>query len=246
MNGTRVIGCRGITTGVVAGALLFGLLAMAPEAEPKRIKGTNGPDKIKGTKKKDKIKAKGGNDRVKGRKGKDKLAGGGGNDTLKGGKGKDAHKGGAGNDLLNAVDRRADKSVAGGPGNNTCRIDMADLPVATGCTTLQVAGGSGDGGPGGGGPGGPGGGLTVTDGTGLSCGSSLPTCIFQLNGEGADAQVGTVTGGGGVTLAAGGAVSIESDGNWTAAGTYGCIDDGFLRVSMGSDSVDVPITCTTP
>jgi len=190
---------------------------------------------------KDKIKAKGGDDRVNGRKGADKLGGGAGNDTLKGGKGKDAHKGGAGNDLLNAVDRRADKSVAGGPGKNTCRIDMADLPVTTGCTTLEVEP------PGGGGPSpGPGGGLTVTNGSGLSCGSALPTCLFQLNGEGADVLVGTVTGGGGVTLGVGVTLSIEADGSWTAAGVYGCSSDGFLRVSIGSEVVDVPITCTTP
>jgi hypothetical protein len=223
---------------------LLVLVGSAP-AEAKRIKGTNGPDTIRGTKKKDKIKAKGGNDQVKGRKGKDKLAGGGGDDTLKGGKGKDAHKGGSGNDLLDAVDRRADKKVAGGAGNNNCRIDMADLPVVSGCTKLQVVGGSGGGGPGGGGGGGQRG-LTVTSGTGLGCGSALPTCVFQLNGTGADAPVGTVTGGGGVTLAVGGGVSVESDGSWTAGGLYGCTDDGFLRVTIGSESVNVPIACTTP
>ena len=268
---SHVVRCRGLRGWAAAAVLLVAVLVLvgSAPAEAKRIKGTNGPDKIKGTKKKDKIKAKGGNDVVKGRKGKDKLAGGGGDDTLKGGKGKDAHKGGsgddtlkggkgkdphkggAGNDLLDAVDRRADKKVAGGPGNNTCRIDMADLPVVSGCTKLEVVDappGGGDGGSGGGGGGGgqPGGGLVLTSGTGLGCGSALPTCVFQLSGTGADALVGTVSGGGGVTLAVGGGVSVEPDGSWTAGGLYGCTDDGFLRVTIGNESVKVPITCTTP
>jgi hypothetical protein len=99
---------------------------------------------------------------------------------------------------------------------------------------------------GGGGGGQPGGGLVLTSGTGLGCGSALPTCVFQLNGTGADAAAGTVTGGGGVTLAAGAGVSVEPDGSWTAGGTYGCTDHGFLRVTIGNESVNVPITCTTP
>jgi hypothetical protein len=54
-----------------------------------------------------------------------------------------------------------------------------------------------------------------------------------------------VTGGGGVSLAAGVGVSIEPNGDWTATGLYGCTDDGFLRVTIGGESVDVPITCTS-
>jgi hypothetical protein len=85
----------------------------------------------------------------------------------------------------------------------------------------------------------------VTDATGLSCGSQLPTCLFQINGTGADSLLGSVTGGGGVSLAAGVGVSIEPNGDWTATGLYGCTDDGFLRVTIGGESVDVPITCTS-
>jgi hypothetical protein len=58
----------------------------------------------------------------------------------------------------------------------------------------------------------------------------------------ADSLLGTVTGGGGVSLAAGVGVSIEPNGDWTATGLYGCTDDGFLRVTIGGESVDVPIT----
>jgi hypothetical protein len=234
----------GFRTAIVVGALLlFMFAALGPAAEAKRLRGTSGPDKLKGTKKKDRITGKGGNDRLTGRKGKDKLGGGGGNDFVKGGKGKDKHKGGAGNDSLDAVDRRADKSVSGGPGNDTCRIDMADLAVSTGCETLDVVDGA-PGGGGGGGGGGPGGGLAVTDATGLSCGSQLPTCLFQIAGTGADSLLGTVTAGGGVSIAVGAGVSIQPDGSWNALGLYGCTGAGFLRVTIGSESVDVPITCT--
>jgi hypothetical protein len=38
---------------------MFGVLALSPHADAKRIRGTNGADKLKGTKKKDEIKARG-------------------------------------------------------------------------------------------------------------------------------------------------------------------------------------------
>jgi Ca2+-binding RTX toxin-like protein len=237
-------------------ALGIALLVFAGPADARRIKGTNGSDKIKGTKKKDKIKAKGGNDKIKakggkdkvsagggadtasGGKGKDKVAGGGDNDALKGNKGKDSLKGGAGDDKLNAVDRKADKRVDGGPGTNVCTIDQLDLPVTLNCSTVTVP-------PGGGGGGGPGGGLTFHSGTGLTCGSQLPTCLFTLEGGGADQPAGTVTGTGGVT-GLGGAVSVTGEeGSWTAAGSYGCTGNGALHVEIGDKFVDVPITCTT-
>ena len=83
----------------------------------------------------------------------------------------------------------------------------------------------------------------MTSASGLTCGSSLPTCQFEINGRSADATTGTVSGGGGVSIAAGAGVSITGDA-WTAAGLYGCSADGFLRVTIGSESVRVPITCT--
>ena len=180
--------------------------------------------------------------------------------------------GGGGNDYLNSADGRKDASVNGGRGRNRCRIDAADLSIARGCGSLKVQPGSGGpgGGPGGGGPGGPGGpgggpggpggvggppggGLELDEASGLQCGSQLPTCVFTMSGRGADALAGTVTGGDGVT-GAGGAVSITQDdpdpsaqpqnAPWTAGGSYGCTKDGFLRVAIGSEQVDVPVDCT--
>ena len=216
---------------IAAAALLVAMLiAIGPASETadaKKIKGTGSADTLTGTKKKDKIKGKGGNDTLTGRQGKDVLSGG------------------SGDDLLDAVDNARDKKVKGGSGNNTCRIDQADLPVAKGCSTIEIPGGSGGGGDGGGTGGeAAGGGLTVTSATGLSCGSSLPTCVFEIDGTGADSELGTVTGTQGVT-GVGGAVAIQGDGSWQAAGAYGCDGPGFLHVEIGSKFVDVPVTCTT-
>jgi hypothetical protein len=38
-------------------------------------------------------------------------------------------------------------------------------------------------------------------------------------------------------------LSITGD-SWTATGLYGCSADGYLKVTIGSKSVRVPITCT--
>jgi hypothetical protein len=35
-----------------------------------------------------------------------------------------------------------------------------------------------------------------------------------------------------------------SGSDWTAGGLYGCTADGFLRVTIGSEFVDVPVDCT--
>ena len=108
---------------------------------------------------------------------------------------------------------------------------------------------------GGSGPGGttppPGGGpaptsadsLTLDSATGLQCGSELPTCTYTMSGGGADALLGTVSGGGGVTTLGG---SLTTSGeNWSALGLYGCNADGYLRVTIGSKQLDVPVDCTT-
>jgi hemolysin type calcium-binding protein len=173
------------------------------------------------------------------------LSGGKGNDRLNGGKGRDRLFGGAGNDRLNSADGRKDARVAGGPGSDSCRIDAIDLSIVRGCASITVVPGGSTGGGGGGGPGGGGAaGLVLATASGLRCGSRLPTCIFTMNGGGADSEVGTVTGAGGVT-GGGGAVSETGDA-WTAAGSYGCMADGFLRVAIGSELLDVPVECTTP
>jgi hypothetical protein len=68
-------------------------------------------------------------------------------------------------------------------------------------------------------------------------------CFAHITGDGADAGAGTVEGGGGVTNALGLSVSINAP-NWDALGLYTCTAAGFLRVTIGSESVDVPVTCT--
>jgi Ca2+-binding RTX toxin-like protein len=233
-------------------ASLAALVALsAGPAVAKRIAGTGGGDTIVGTKKADRINAKGGNDQVRGRAGGDRITGSGGKDRLQGGKGgdllegsrgKDRIKGakgrdrisaGRGADRLNAAEGKKDRAVDGGAGNDLCRIDQVDLPKIENCETAKVAT--------------PGQGvasneLRVKSATGLTCDNELPLCQFQIVGNGADALVGTVSGGGGVTLAAGAGVVVVDD-DWTATGFYGCTADGFLKVSIGAKSVRLPVSC---
>jgi hypothetical protein len=225
--------------GLVAISALAALFALAGEPVlAKRMVGTNGADRIVGTKQADRINARGGNDRIKGRAGGDRLKGSRGKDRIKGARGKDRLSGGKGADRLNAVDDRKDRAVNGGPGNDVCTIDQADLPRLKDCEKAKVKNGGPGGGPGAGD-------LRVTSASGLTCDSSLPLCSFEINGDGAGSEtVGTVSGGGGVTLPpAGAGVSISGD-DWTAQGLYGCSADGYLKVTIGSKSVKVPITCT--
>jgi len=227
------------TLPLVAAAALLLLLAVAVGTSPAaKLRGTNHGEKIVGTQGADTIKGMAGNDKIKGKKGNDKLNGGKGRDTVTGDAGVDKMLGGAGNDVIKAADGRRDKAINGGGGKNRCVIDTTlELSIARNCSSIAAAPG------GGGGPGpGPGGGLQVLSATGLVCASSLPTCVFTANGNGADGTVGTVTGGGGVT-AIGGSVT-PSGSDWTAGALYGCNADGFLRVAIGSESVDVPVDCT--
>jgi hypothetical protein len=245
----------GIAT-IAAGAAL---VALPGPALAKRIAGTSHSDKIVGTAKHDRVNARAGNDRVRGKSGADKLAGSRGRDRLGGGKGADRLQGskgkdrlnggpgrdrlaaGKGADRLNAVDGREDRAIDGGPGHDLCTIDQADLPLIVSCEQVKVKNGGGGGGGGGGGDDQ----LNVTSATGLSCAQSLPLCNFQISGDGADSLTGTVAGGGGVSTALGAGVSVTGDGSWQAAGLYGCTDDGYLEVTIGSKSVRVPITCTS-
>jgi len=226
---------------LVAISALAAVVALpAGSALAKRMVGTNGPDRIVGTNKADRINARAGNDRINGSRGNDRLVGGKGSDRLirgpgkdriKGGKGKDQILGGKGADRLNAVDRRKDLAVNGGPGKDVCVVDKADLPVLKNCERAKVMnGGHGDG-------------LRITSASGLTCASALPLCPFQIAGDRADSSVGSVSGDGGVSLAVGAAVSTTGE-DWTAAGLYGCSANGHLMVTIGSKSVRVPITCT--
>ena len=255
--------------GLVAIAAMIAVLATSVIAEARVFSGSGKANRVKGTKKADTIRLRGGNDtaragggadRIFGGGGKDRLLGGAGadrllggaaGDRLHGGKGRDRLTGGGGNDTLNAVDKRKDALVSGGAGKNTCRIDSVDLPVVRGCAKIVTvpSGGSGPGGktpqpPGGGAPGDSSvDGLTLDSATGLQCASALPTCSYTMGGGGADALFGTVSGGGGVTTVGG---SLTTSGeNWSALGLYGCNADGYLRVTIGSKQLDVPVDCTT-
>ncbi len=242
MAGSRRIstarhGHRALTLLAAFGLLLGLVFAADASLAAKRI-GTNHGDRISGTPGPDTIRGKGGKDKIKGRGGNDKLNGGKGRDKVIGGRGADRMMGAAGNDVIKAADGRRDKRINGGPGKNRCVIDTAlELSIARNCSSIA-------GGPGGGagsGPG-PGEGLRVLVAEGLVCASPLPICVFTLSGDGADGTLGTVTGGGGVTAA--GASVTPSGSDWTAGGLYGCTADGFLRVTIGSEFVDVPVDCT--
>ena len=64
-----------------------------------------------------------------------------------------------------------------------------------------------------------------------------------MSGTGADGPFGTVSGGGGVT-SVGGSLTTSGE-NWSALGLYGCTADGYLRITIGSEQLDVPVDCTT-
>jgi hemolysin type calcium-binding protein len=215
-------------------------LALAVDlSSAKNLRGSSHGEKIVGTAGADKINGMLGNDKLNGRGGKDSLNGGKGRDTVTGGAGRDRMLGGPGNDVIKAADGKRDAVIDGGPGKNRCVLDGAlELSIARHCSTI-VSGQKG----GGAGPGpGPGAGLRVLEAEGLVCPSQLPVCVFSISGDGADSQFGTITGGGGVTAV--GANVVTSGSDWTGGGVYGCNADGFLRVTIGSESIDVPVDCT--
>jgi hypothetical protein len=220
---------------VVAAAVLLLRLLAVDSSPAAKLTGTKHGERIVGTQGADTIKGMSGNDTIKGKKGNDKLNGGKGRDTVIGDAGADKMLGGAGNDVIKAADGRRDKVIDGGAGKNRCVIDTTlELSIARHCSSIV--------GPGGGPGPGPGEGLRVLSASGLVCASSLPTCVFTASGDGANGTVGTVTGGGGVT-AVGGSVT-PSGSDWSAGALYGCNADGFLRVTIGSEFVDLPVDCT--
>jgi Ca2+-binding RTX toxin-like protein len=215
---------------MIAAIGLVALVALPASASAKTIVGTKHADRVMGTSKADTIKLKGGSDRAKARGGEDRVIGGGGKDRLNGGKAADKLRGGKGKDKLIAADGAVDTKVDGGPGADVCKIDQVDLPVVVSCAEVVVVDGGGGGDE-----------LTVTSATGLTCGGLL--CPFVIQGSGADALIGTVTAGPGVTTVLGLGVTVVNE-DWTALGTYGCDANGSLHVEIGTKSVDVPITCT--
>jgi Ca2+-binding RTX toxin-like protein len=257
---------------VAATVFCLALAVAAGPAVAAKYTGTNRSERIIGTTKADRINGKGGNDLIKGRggndtlnagkgsnkvvggKGNDKLIGGPLGDTLVGGAGVDRHFGGAGNDLLKTADGRRDAVIDGGTGTNKCIIDTLELSIVRNCGSVQAStpgqrpggGGPGGGGGGGGGPG-PGQGLRVLT-VDVTC-SLVPAvtgCSFLITGDGADevTVLSPVEGGAGVTNVLGFANALSLP-NWDASGGYTCTAAGFLRVTIGSESVDVPVTCPT-
>jgi hypothetical protein len=228
-------------TGATAFAIFVCLSLIAAligeRAEASKLTGSRLGEVMVGTKGADRMNGKGGADRLNARGGRDSLLGGKGRDVVDGGKGRDRQRGGPGADLVQAVDGGIDAVVDGGPGPDRCFVDgLAELAIARGCEHVNLAplGGGGAGGD-------AAAGLVVRSVSGLLCDTPLPVCVFTINGDGADAAVGTVTGGGGV-VAAGAGVAI-SGGSWTATGLLGCTADGFVHVVIGSDSVDLPVDC---
>ena len=118
---------RLVRAAVAVGVFIILVVTGVQFAQAKRIVGTNGPDRIVGTAKADKLRSLRGDDRVKGRGGKDRLSGR------------------PGADRLNAVDGKRDRAVRGGPGNDFCRIDPADLAKMKGCETAKIGKGGGPG-----------------------------------------------------------------------------------------------------
>lgn len=217
---------RLMTMFVVAG-LTVALCALGGPAMAKQFNGSKRGDKIVGTKGADKLKGKGGNDALNGGKGRDKIVGGAGADR---------HLGGPGADVLKGADNKRDKVINGGPGTDRCIIDTAlELSLVRGCET----------GVSGGGPGSvaPPGSLQLNSFTGLVCDSSIPpTCHFTISGTGAEGLLGTIAVSGGVSGL--GANVVVTGADFVAAGVYACTADGLLTVTIGAETITVPVDCT--
>ena len=225
--------------GKVAAAVLSLCLITGGTALAEQITGGKRGEKLTGTKRADTIKGKEGADRLKGRGGNDSLEGGDGSDTLIGGKGKDSMRGDFGSDTIEAGDGKRDKKIAGNLGLDVCNIDTGlELQLARSCETITNTSGFAGRGPG------PGQGLRVGIAEGLGCRPGQ-ACRFTIQGDGADALGGDVTGAGGVNSVTGVALAIvppEND-DWVSSGNYRCSGAGSLRVTVGSESIDVPVSC---
>jgi Ca2+-binding RTX toxin-like protein len=91
---------------------------LAPQCPNATIKGTDGDDTIRGTKKRDVIDGLGGNDTISSLNRKDIVCGGFGNDVIRTGNAKDKLFGGGGNDTLLGGNGR--DVMNGGDGTDTC------------------------------------------------------------------------------------------------------------------------------
>ncbi len=231
-----VLVCGGVLSVGAAGATALSLVGTKAS---NLLAGTGGPDRLSG---------RAGNDILKGKAGSDTLRGGKGRDLLIGGRGADRIAGGPGNDVVKAFDGRADRSVNGGRGANTCIVDIPlDLPTTVNCGRLQAGQGTAGGGGGGGGGGAADPNvLEVTSAQGLTCLPLNLGCLFTITGKGADDLVGSVTAGGAVSSVANLAVNALVTGTWLATGTYTCSGSGpaHLVVHIGTkSSPQIPVAC---
>ncbi len=261
---TRASRSRTLTACVALALAALVAVSLPAAAGAGQISGTGQDDRVVGTNKQDTIRLKGGDDRarargagdkVRGAGGKDRLRGNGGRDRLAGGNARDRLLGGAGRDFLNAADGGRDAVINGGAGRDTCRVDRSERNSTDGCEQVRVAsgggsggggngGGSGGGGNGGGGNGGGGNddGLTLTSAAGFTCDDSDVACLYGATGKGADSLVTLTDAGGGVTLNAGAELKVNAD-RWRANGGYQCSSDGFIRFTIGDESLTVPVNC---
>jgi uncharacterized delta-60 repeat protein len=144
-NSAAVVRVQGDTTGGAPGGGGTGpnTTGRVPRCGGKKatIVGTNGRDRLKGTRKADVIVALGGNDKIDGASGNDVICGGAGNDTISGGNGNDKVYGEAGKDKMSGG-AGADK-MSGGAGNDTLSGGKGNDTLLGGNGTDKLNGGAG-------------------------------------------------------------------------------------------------------
>ncbi|WP_309133739.1 calcium-binding protein [Cellulomonas sp.] len=224
-----------------------------PGAPPCTIRGTAGPDVLRGTPRDDVICAGAGDDRVSGLGGSDVLVGGEGDDVLLGGAGHDLLQGGWGADVLDsgpdsgrAEGGRGDDrfvtgpdpdgahQLVGGPGH-----DVADYGARLGPVTVTLDGVGGDGAPGEG------------DAVGVPAPWNWPADVEEVRGgHGDDVLTGdlwpdTLVGGLGADLLRGGAGRDALRGADGVPGNDD-LDGGADEDTCTADPDDRVVSCNDP
>lgn len=112
-------------TSLLAGCAVVVVLLVAPADAANTIRGTVGPDKIKGTKRGDVITSFKGNDKIDGRAGGDFIKASAGDDRINGGGGFDEIKAGSGDDVVDLRDGKRDL-VNCGKGIDKVKVDEVE------------------------------------------------------------------------------------------------------------------------